>query len=195
MIISISGAAGSGKSTIAKMLAEKFGWPRYYIGGLRRQKAKEKGMTLAEYNKMGETDPSTDFEVDEYQKELGEKEDNFIIEGRTSWYFIPNSFKIYFDVDEKEGARRIFQDMKNSQKRNEGKGLKSVEDVLRSARERKRSDIKRYKKYYNIDVYDKKNYDYVLDTTDLTPEEVFDIIYPLCDEFRGKSNGRTAANG
>ncbi len=184
MIISISGAAGSGKSTIAKMLAEKLGWPRYYIGGIRRQKAKEKGMTLAEYNKLGETDPSTDFEVDEYQKELGEKDDNFIMEGRTSWYFIPRSFKIYFDVDEKEGANRIFKDLKNSQKRNEGQSLKSREDVLKSMRERKQSDIKRYKKYYNIDVYDKKNYDYVLDTTNLSVKEVFDKIYRLCEGFK-----------
>ncbi len=183
MIISISGAAGSGKSTIAKMLSEKLGWPRYYIGGIRRQKAKEKGMTLSEYNKLGETDPGTDFEVDEYQKKLGEKDDNFIMEGRTSWYFIPNSFKIYFDVDEKEGANRIFKDLQNSQKRNEGQNLKSRDDVLKSMRARKQSDIKRYKKYYNIDVYDKKNYDYVLDTTNLSAKEVFDIIYALCSDL------------
>ncbi len=188
MIISISGAAGSGKSTIAKMLAEKLGWPRYYIGGIRRQKAKEKGMTLAEYNKLGEADPSTDFEVDEYQKELGEKEDNFIMEGRTSWHFIPRSFKIYFDVDEKEGAKRIFADLKNSQKRNEGRNLKSAEDVLRSTQERRQSDVKRYKKYYNIEVYDKKNYDYVLDTTNLGIKEVFDIVYALCGDFEKNKN-------
>jgi cytidylate kinase len=177
MIITISGAAGSGKSTIAKMLAKKLGWPRYYIGGLRRRKAKEKGMTLAEYNKLGETDPSTDLEVDEYQKKLGKKEDNFIMEGRTSWYFIPHSFKIYLDVDEKEGAKRIFEDLKKNRGRNEGKNLKSREDVLKSMRERKQSDIKRYKKYYNINVYDKSNYDYALDTTDLSMDEVFDRIY------------------
>lgn len=53
----------------------------------------KRGMTLAEYNKLGETDPSTDIEVDEYQKKLGETEDNFIIEGRTSWHFIPHSLK------------------------------------------------------------------------------------------------------
>lgn len=188
MIISISGAAGSGKSTIAKMLAEKLGWPRYYIGGIRRQKAKEKGMTLAEYNKLGETDPSTDFEVDEYQKELGEKSDNFIMEGRTSWYFIPNSFKIYFDVDEKEGAKRILKDLQNSQKRNEGENLKTLEDVLKSMRERKQSDIKRYKKYYNMNVYDKKNYDYVLDTTNLSVKEVFSAVDALCGDF-GKKRG------
>mgnify|MGYP003822174167 FL=1 len=53
MIISLSGAGGSGKSTIAMKLADKLGWPRYYIGGLRREMAARRGLTLAEYNKLG----------------------------------------------------------------------------------------------------------------------------------------------
>lgn len=179
MIISISGAAGSGKSTIAKMLAEKLGWPRYYIGELRREKAKSMGLTLEEYNKFGENNPSTDLEVDEYQKDLAKKEDNFIIEGRTSWYFIPESLKIYFDVDEKVGAERIFSDLKKNNKRNEGAQLNNYKDVIKSLKERKRSDIKRYKKYYNIDVFNKNNYDYVIDATNLSINEVFQRAYKL----------------
>ena len=108
MIISLSGAEGAGKSTIAKMLAAKLGWPRYYMGRIWREKAQEKGLTLVEYQKMGETDPSIDREIDEYQKKLGETLDNFVIEGRTSWYFIPHSFKIFLDVSPEEGAKRIF---------------------------------------------------------------------------------------
>ncbi len=176
MIISISGAEGSGKSTIAKMLAAKLGWPRYYIGGIRREKAKERGLTLAEYNKLGETDPSTDLEVDEYQKNLGETQDNFIIEGRTSWYFIPRSFKIYLDVSFTEGAKRIFGALQKSGERNEGKNLQSVEDVLKSLMARRESDKMRYAKYFNIDVFDLKNYEFVLDTTNLEIEQVFAII-------------------
>jgi len=177
MIISFNGPAGSGKSTIAKMLADKLSWPRYYMGGIRRQKAREKGMTLAEYNKFGETNPITDIEVDQYQKKLGETKDNFIIEGRTSWYFIPHSIKIYLDVEEREGAQRVFKELKQGSKRNEGKNLKTLDDVLASHRQRQQSDIKRYKKYYHIDVYDKAHYDYVLDTTNLNKKQVFDKVY------------------
>ena len=172
MIISISGEAGSGKSTIAKILAAKLGFQRYYIGGIRRDMAKKKGMTLAEYNKLGETDPATDKEVDKFQKQLGETEDNFIIEGRTSWYFIPHSLKIYLDVDEKVGAERIFNDLKKNEKRNEDNNLNSAEDVLKSNRERKKSDNKRYRKYYGIDAYNKVNYDLAIDTTDKSPKKV-----------------------
>jgi len=177
MIISFNGVAGSGKSTIAKRLAKNLGWPRYYIGGLRREKAKEKGLTLAEYNKLGETDSKTDVEVDEYQKELGKKEDNFVIEGRTSWYFIPHSIKIYLDVDPMEGAKRVFNELRKKDNRNEDMNLKTIKDVLKSHQNRKKSDKKRYKKYYNIDVYQPNNYDLVIDTTNLTIEQVFKRVY------------------
>jgi predicted cytidylate kinase len=177
MIISLSGAMGSGKSTVAQMLSDKLVWPRYYMGGLRREAAKKRGMTLTEYNKLGETDPATDKEVDEYQKELGQKEDNFIIEGRTSWYFIPNSLKIYLDVSQEEGARRIFGSLQKENNRNEGTGLNTFNDVLESNKSRLASDKARYQKYYNINVFDFKNYDFYLDTTNLTPDAVFQSVY------------------
>lgn len=177
MIISLSGGPGSGKSTIAQMLADKFGWPRYYMGGLRRETAKKRGMTLAEYNKLGEIDPQTDQEVDYYQRDLGQSDDNFVIEGRTSWYFIPHSLKIYLDVDQEAGAKRIYSNLQHKNERNEDKGLDSWQDVLASNINRLKSDGERYKKYYGIDVYDKNNYDFYLDTTNLTPDEVFQAVY------------------
>jgi CMP/dCMP kinase len=177
MIISISGAEGSGKSTIAKMLAAKLGWPRYYIGGIRREKARERGLTLEEYNKLGETDPSTDLEVDEYQKNLGATQDNFIIEGRTSWYFIPHSFKIFLDVSFAEGAKRVFGALQKNNDRNEGKNLQSEEAVLQSLMARRESDKLRYAKYFNIDVFNLDNYDYVLDTTSLDIDQAYNKIW------------------
>lgn len=182
MIISFCGPAGSGKSTMAKLLSEKLDWPRYYIGGIRRQKAAERGMTLAEYNKLGEESPETDIEVDEYQKKLGETEDNFIIEGRTSWHFIPHSLKIYIDVDEKIGAERVFQALQEKNERNEDTELKTVEDVLASHKKRKASDVIRYKKYYDFDVYDKSNYDFIIDSSNQSKEESFKQLYNFVKE-------------
>ncbi len=179
MIISISGAEGSGKSTIAKMLAERLGWPRHYMGGIRRQKAAERGLTLAEYNKLGETDPSTDLEVDEYQRKLGQEQDDFVIEGRTSWYFIPHSFKIFLDVKMEEAAKRIFLALQESKERNEGDGLDSEIAVLDSLKIRRESDKARYSKYFGIDVFDLSHYDFVLDTTDISVEEVFEKVYEV----------------
>lgn len=182
MIISISGTQGSGKSTIARKLSKKLDWPRYYMGGLRREAAFKRGLTLAEYNKLGENDPTSDLEVDNYQTELGRKENNFIIEGRTSWYFIPHSLKLYIDVDKEIGAARIFSSLQTKNNRNEDKNLNSVEDVLKSNIERQKSDNKRYKKYFNIDVYDQKNYDFYINTSNLSIEEVFEKCFSFISQ-------------
>ncbi len=93
LIISISGKAGSGKSTVSRLLAKNLGFRHYSMGDLRRKMAAGRGMTLAELNSLGEKEGFTDREVDEYQKKLGIKETNFVIDGRTSFHFIPHSVK------------------------------------------------------------------------------------------------------
>jgi len=174
MIITITGDLGSGKSTVAEKLAEKLNYERIYIGGIRREAAKAKGMTLEEYNKYGETHPETDIEVDDYQKKLGQEKDNFIIEGRTSWFLIPNSLKIYFKVDPVEGAKRIFKELQKENNRNEGTNIRTLEDLLERNKNRLASDKLRYQKYYQKDCYDENNFDFIIDTTNLTREQVFE---------------------
>ncbi len=60
--------------------------------------------------------------------------------------------------------------------RNEARGLTSVEDVLKSNQRRVESDRVRYTKYFQIDVLDENNYDWVLDTSELTEEEAFQKV-------------------
>jgi predicted cytidylate kinase len=190
MIISLSGNQGSGKSVLAEKLAKTLGWPRYYMGGLRREAAANRGLTLAQYNKLGETDPTTDLEVDQYQKKLGETEDNFIIEGRTSWYFIPHSLKIFLKVDELEGARRILL----AKRAGEDDKMSTLEEVLASTRKRQLSDQGRYLNYFGIDAYNPDNFDYLVDTTNLTPEEVFDQVYGIINKELAKEVGIDNSN-
>jgi predicted cytidylate kinase len=182
MIITITGEPGSGKSTIGKKLAQKLSYDHYYIGQIRRDAAKKRGMTLAQYNKYGETHPETDIEVDDYQKKLGQEKDNFVIEGRTSWFFIPNSIKIYIAVNPAEGARRVFEELQADNNRNEDNNLLTVEDVIKSHKEREESDALRYKKYYKIDYSNKNIYDIVVDTTNLNPKEAFDAVWKKIQE-------------
>jgi cytidylate kinase len=182
MIISFAGWPGSGKSTIAKSVAAELGWPYYSMGQLRREAAKRRGMTLEEYNQLAMTDISTDLEVDEYQSKLGKEQDNFVIDGRTSWHFIPQSYKIFLTVDPQVGAERIFQELQQGGDRNEGYNLNTVEAVLNSNYERVNNDRKRYQQYFGIDVYDLANYDEVVDTTNLTIDEVIAKVRALVKE-------------
>jgi cytidylate kinase len=182
MIISISGKPGAGKSTIAKMLAGKLGYKRYYMGGLLRKMAAERGLTLEELNAIGEKDFFTDEEIDRYQKELGEKEDNFVIEGRTAYHFIPHSLKIFLDVDEKIGAERILFDIKSGSQRYEAKKVDTPDDLLKCTKARMKSDQRRYQKYYKQNVFDPKHFDLIVDTSHLSVPEVFERVYQFVQE-------------
>lgn len=170
MIITIGGKAGSGKSTIAKQLAKKLNLKHYSIGDLQRGIAKEKGITLMELSKLEEENPAIDKELDEKQKELGKKEDNFVIDGRLSAFFIPNSIKIFLDADEKVRAERILKDERDSEKNGD------IDETIKNIKEREESEKIRYKKYYGFDCYDESKYDIIIDSSNLTVEEIINKI-------------------
>lgn len=178
MIITISGKPGSGKSSVADILAKKLKLKRYSAGNYRREMARKRGMSLAEFNKLGETKDFTDKEADKWQEELGKKEDNFIIDGRLSYHFIPNSIKIFLDVKPETGARRIRLDNRKDEK------FKTDKQALKFWQERYKSDIKRYKKYYNLNPYDKKQYDFILDTSKLTINDTADKILKFIETVK-----------
>ena len=99
MIITISGKAGSGKSTVAKQLAKKLNLKHYSIGDIMRQIAKERNLSLNELSKLAEKDKSIDTELDKKQLELRNKKD-FIIDGRLTAYFIPKANFLYHNYQE-----------------------------------------------------------------------------------------------
>lgn len=172
MIISISGQLGSGKSTVGKLLAKALSYKHYSTGDFWRALAAEKDLDVYEFNKLAETDPSIDTQIDEYSSELGKKEDNFVIDSRLAWHFIPHSFKVRLTVDPTEGARRVYQD---SERHNE----QSHTDIMTAAHaneKRDQSERQRYIDYYNIDITKPENFDLVIDTTKISPEEVLQKI-------------------
>jgi len=176
MRITLAGTPGSGKSTVAKAIAKKLGYNYFSGGDMRGKLAIKLGITIDELNKKGETDPSTDKETDDYIKELGEKEDNFVIDARTAWHFVPKSFKIFLKVSPEVAAKRIFENSKEKGAREDEKQYESEEEVLRIITERQKSDKLRYQKWYRIDTTQEKNYDLVLDTTDMTAEQAIEEI-------------------
>ena len=80
MRLTINGIPGSGKSTAAKLLAKKLKLKYYGMGQMRREIAKERGLSIAELNKIGEKDAWTDNAVDDFQKKLVKKDKLFLID-------------------------------------------------------------------------------------------------------------------
>lgn len=171
MIIAISGLPGSGKSTIGKKLAKKLEYKFYSMGDLRGKMAMDRGMTIDELNELGKKEDWTDKQADEYQIELAKKEDNFIIDGRIAFHFIPQSFKVFLNVDSKEGAQRVFENQRPDEEK-----AKSVQELEQRMIKRANDDDSRYKKYYGISFRDKSKFDLVVDTTKINPEQVVEKI-------------------
>jgi CMP/dCMP kinase len=188
MIISFSGDNGSGKSTAAIKVAEELGYKHYHMGQILRDMAKEKGITLEELNELRNTDPNFDKAVDDFVIKLGKESGNFVIESRTAWFFLPDSLKIYLKVNDKEAAKRIFLELKDKNNRNEGKNLDSEEKVWESIGKRNSEDNIRYQNLYKIDIRDEKNFNFVLDTTHLSIEKVFQKVMEFIKSKNGKSN-------
>lgn len=175
MIITISGTAGSGKSTVAKLVAEKLDLKHYSTGDFMRQIAKERNLSLEDLNRIAEGDRSIDTALDKRQQELGKNEDNFIIDGRLSFLFIPNSIKIFLDADIKTRAERIWKDIKIRGLRKEERA-DTLREIIDEVRKREASEVKRYEKYYQINPYTHNHYDFIVDTAKVDAHEVVERI-------------------
>ena len=184
MIITISGPPGSGKDTTAIHISERLNMPIISMGNLRREAAKEKGMTIEEFNAWSEENPvEGDHYFDEYQKRYGKENDHFIMVSRLGWHFIPHSKKVYIHVEPEEGARRIFEQKQISNERNE-QIVKSVEEQIRLNKERMQCDIDRYSKLYSVNPYNPEQYDIVVDSTELTLQEKIEKVLELIESLK-----------
>lgn len=166
MIITLSGEAGSGKSTCAKGIAKTFQIKHYSSGDLMRQMAAERGLSLAEISSLAEKDPSIDKELDERQVRLGKTGETFIIDGRLSAHFIPHALKIFITADLDERARRIYSAGRAEE------SFDSLDKTKEAIHQRKESEVRRYTAWYGFNPYDPKEYDIVYDTTGKTIEQM-----------------------
>lgn len=180
--ITVSGEIGSGKSTFAKHLAEDLEIPRTYIGGLMREEAARRGMTMDTFGTLLTTDDAVDRTMDELQRQKARETERGIFEGRTAWHFVEQpDVKLFFVVDPRHAAERLLADTAANRDR-----YHSVEEVLKANEERKGVENKRYHDYYGIDAYDRANFDLVIDTSNATIEEVYQSTVEKIADFLQK---------
>lgn len=170
MKITLGGRAGSGKSAVGKKLSEIFHLKHYSTGDFFRILGMEKGYTVEEFSKIRAEEIDT--LVDNWAEKIGKTEDNFIMDSRLAFHFIPDAIKIFMDVSYEEGARRIFLKPRAS----EGKTT-SAEELAKRNKERWETDRERYIKLYQVDVDDLKNYDVYINSTG---KEIDEVIAELC---------------
>lgn len=161
--ITLFGMAGTGKGTIRDLLKQKLGYEKSFsCGDFERQVAKKRGLTILEIDNLAKIDKTIDMEQDAIMADFGKHNDDFIVEGRLAWYFIPDSFKIALLCDFDVRIQRIAQREK-----------KEVSVVEFETREREKAIYERFSTYYGItDLENPANFDMSIDTTHLTPDEI-----------------------
>ncbi len=186
-IISIAGRPGSGKSTTSKGVAAALGYRHYSTGDFFRQIGQEMGLDVLETNKAAAARGEIDQRVDDRQKFLGENEENFVIDARLAWFFIPDSFKVYLDLDLRVAAERILAGIDSARQASENIP-QTPEEYAEVLKERLVSESTRYKSLYDADPSDLANYDLVVDTGINSIEEVVEVITEAYHSWCEKQN-------
>jgi len=176
-IITISGKPGSGKSSTADKVAEILGYTRHSSGDMVRKILATNKMTLEEYNENAETDHNLDAEVDEKLRALRDKKD-IVVDSRLGFYWIPESFKVYLDLDMDLATVRIYKDaVSNNMRSSVGTSSTSLDAVSTQVRERMLDEQNRFRKLYGIDPYDQSHFDFVIDTSRQNPQSVAIAVF------------------
>ena len=180
--ISLAGDLGSGKSTVGKILAKKLGAQVYSTGTIQRRIAEEMGMTTLQLNQYMETHPEIDGKIDDGLRALETEAADLIIDSRMAWHFVPSSFAVYMAADAYVSAERILKAGRSSEP------FSSVEEAVRSVADRRASEMRRYSQLYGVNIKDLENYNYVVDTSYVSPETVAAHILSHYEKFlRGES--------
>lgn len=171
-IITISGKPGSGKSSTADRVAELLSYTRYSSGDFVREMTRKQKITLTAFNEIAEKNPEIDQQIDEELRKLRDNND-IVIDSRLGFYWIPESFKVYLDLDPEVAIARIYKDANLNVSRSEsGEGVSGMDEVIDEVEGRLQNERRRFKKLYNINPYNPENFDLIVDTSRHSPQTV-----------------------
>lgn len=183
VVVCICGMAGTGKSTVAKKLAEKYGL-RYCSGGdALKALALEKGYRTSEkgwwesceglsFLENRVKNPEFDREVDMKLMEAAEQ-GNVILDSWTMPWLLKRGFKIWLEASPMKRAERVAK--------RDGISVKKALEALRDKEERTKAI---YKRLYGFSLgEDFTPFNLILDTDNLTAEEVFQVLTLVLDKM------------
>lgn len=169
MVITISGLSGSGKSTVADLLAARLGIPAVDVGNLFRAQARKAHMSVAQYGKYAATHPEIDRKLDGTILRRARRGSDIILQGRltgalTHQAEIP-AVRIWLGAPLQTRASRVA-----------GRENIPYTQALTALSGRDRVDQDRYKRIYGLDLNDLSIYDIVVRTESLSIEQVISAL-------------------
>ena len=183
LVICISGMAGTGKSTLAKKLAEKYGLKYYSGGDALKALAVEEGYDASQHGwwestvglkflKQREGDAKFDKAVDQKLLEYAEK-GNVLLDSWTMPWLLKTGFKIWLLASMEKRAARVAKRDKIT-----------VGEAMKVLKEKEDCTKAIYKQLYGFTLdEDFTPFDLVLDTDNLTAEEVFKVLCRVIDNM------------
>ena len=172
-IISLAGDLAAGKGTVSAILIKELNYGIYRNGEYARKLARDMKLDITSFNAFLAEHPEIDLQIEKSASEYAKEHDNFIIDARLGWYAVPQSFKVYLKVDINVAAKRVFED---ETRRTTERKFATIEEQKADIKKRYELENERYWQLYGIRKADESNYDFILDTTNLTPEQVADEI-------------------
>ncbi|HJU32017.1 MAG TPA: cytidylate kinase family protein [Hyphomicrobiaceae bacterium] len=177
-IITLGGMPGSGKSSTGRRLAQLLGYRRLSSGDFFREMAHRRGISVEEINQVAESDVSLDHETDAWIRAQAEHQD-FVIDSRTAFHWIPDAFKVFLKLDPHVAAQRTFAHIQEEGR--VGQMAVSVEDVYEKTVARIESEKRRYQTLYGLDYTDASQYDLVVDTG---PNDLETVVRAIAEAYR-----------
>jgi cytidylate kinase len=183
IVICISGMTGSGKSTVAKRLADRYGLDYLSGGNALKNLAQEEGYNSdvtgwwetaegLKFLQQRMEDPAFDKRIDEKLLELAEQ-GNVILDSWTMPWLLNEGFKVWLEASPQVRAKRVMN-----------RDSISIEEALKALTEKDEQTTQIYKNLYGFDLgNDLSPFNLVLATDDLEPEEVFHAVCLVTDRL------------
>lgn len=165
---------------MARVLAAELGLDHVSAGDFMRQMAQERGVSILELSRTAEDDVAIDHEIDARTRMLGDTRNDFVIDARLAWHFLPQSIKVFLDVRPEVAAARIYGAQRGAEHENI-----DLEATKRAIEARSRSEFERYLRYYGIDYTDPGHFDLVVDTSELDITGVVAEIRSYIEVYEG----------
>ncbi len=166
-VICLSGDAGCGKSTVAKLLQTHLDWTLVSAGEIARSVAQEQNLTPQQIS----TELGDEFHLalDNRIREILIHQQQIIAESRLVGYLARNlgdSLRVFVHCPLEIRAERI-------QKRDH---WLSVAEAVQKVKDRDEADTANLKKLYQIDYHDPRYYQLIVDSSLLSPEQIMHVV-------------------
>jgi cytidylate kinase len=182
LFVTVSGAPGSGVTTLCEGLAEAMGCGYVSGGEVFRRIADDRGVSLRELtaaaSASGEIDRELDRRLQQIAREWGAADKAFVLESRLAGWLAGDDadLRIWLDAPEEVRVERT----------------RDREELAAEMRVREVVDESRYASQYGIDLSDRSIYDLVVNTARWSPEGTLRVVAAAVDGYDPAADEGTA---